>query len=97
MHEARFPVRHELGQPFHAIRLLATRALAQAKEDRDFDDAVNWADLRVISVEYYETDAGTHGYRCYIEEASPSAHKLAAFVHDELLKHGLNVQVVTEW
>jgi len=92
------PMRAELGQPFHAIRKLATEALAMLKQDPGFDDTVNWADLRVVSVEFYETDAATCGYRVYIEEASPGASKFAGAVHEYLLRHGfINVHVVTEW
>lgn len=94
-------MRPELSMPFNLIRHLATEALHEArkvKEAQFSNDAINWGDLKVVQVEVYETDAGTCGYRVYIEEASATAHKLRGFVYEYLREHHVvNCEVVTEW
>jgi hypothetical protein len=61
-------------------------------------DAVNWADLRVVDVEYVETLSGDAYYCALIEEASPSARAFQEAMLDQLRRNDLgDVQVRTEW
>jgi len=90
-----------LALPFNQIRMYATEAINAACKARDagtLEDAVNWADLRVISAEYYEDDGGCVGWRVYIAEASPTAHKFTTFIREFLKEwHLADVEVMTEW
>lgn len=62
------------------------------------DEAVNWADLFCSSAEYRVDDEGHEYYAVKVEEADPSASKLAQYVHAGLKKRGyVNVAVETEW
>lgn len=98
-------MRPALALPFSALRFHATAALQEAKKlhasenGSPFDnDPVNWADLSVHTVEFWESDTGAVGWRVYVSEAGAHAHKLAEFVHEYLTAHGLyGVEVVTEW
>lgn len=61
-------------------------------------DAVNWADLRVVDVEYVQTLEGEEYYCALIEEASPGAHAFQEALLAELRRNDLaDVQVRTEW
>ena len=94
-----------LALPFNAIRFHVSAALREAKHlhasenGSPFDnDPVNWADLSVHTVEYWETDGGTVGYRAYISEAGPSAGRLREYVREYLKARGfMDVDVVMEW
>jgi len=90
-----------LALPFNQIRLCSTDAIAEARKEHAegrLEDAVNWADLRVISVEYWEDDGGCVGWRVIIAEASPTANVFCAFINAYLkYRHLLDVEVVTEW
>jgi hypothetical protein len=94
-------VRPCLSLPFNQIRHYATEAIAAARKvhaEGKLEDAVNWADLRVVSVEYYEDDGGCIGWRVYIEEVSPTASKFQLFIHEYLKAwHLPDVEVRTEW
>lgn len=85
----------EMQQQFERIEKLTEDALKKAKGH--VDDAINWGDLHCCSVEFYQDNHGDSGYRVHIEEASPSASALQMFVYEELKKHGITVDVHTEW
>lgn len=62
------------------------------------EDAVNWADLRVVDVEYVQTLGGEEYYCAVIEEASPSARIFHEAMLDQLRRSDLgDVLVRTEW
>lgn len=97
-------MRTALALPFQALRLHAQQALHDARRRFDSGDeemrgaAVNWADLSVHTVEFWECDTGDVGWRIYISEASPTAHALSDHVRTYLSASGFNgVEVVTEW
>lgn len=68
-------------------------------DERYLMGAINWGDLSCCDVE--ERKSVLHGSTMIavtIEEASPDAHGLIAFVGKYLDAHGYpNVYVVTEW
>ena len=94
-------MRPSLGLPFNLIRVATTNAIAAAREahvNNKLEDAVNWADLRVVSVEFYETDSGYVGWRVLIAEVSPTASNFQRFIHEYLTTQGLrDVEVITDW
>lgn len=97
-------MRPALGLPFNALRFHASAALRDARRRFDSGDeamgcaAVNWADLSVHMVEFWESDTGAVGWRVYVSEASPTAHALTAHVAAYLKAQGLpDVEVVAEW
>jgi len=90
-----------LALPFQHIRQHTQEAIHRAHVAMlggELDDSVNWADLRVIGVEFFETDVGTVGWRVIIAEASPTATKFRDYVSAYLASQHLSeVEVVTEW
>ena len=68
------------------------------KERHNIDGAVNWADLRCVSTEFYVAGNGDHGYRAYIEEASSTAAGLHTYVYRKLAERGYKaVEIRTAW
>ena len=60
-------------------------------------NAVNYGDVRCISVEYYIDDEGDSGIRATFSEADPSASKFKKYIYDGFVSRGYNVEVATEW
>ena len=88
------------------VRLEAVEELiAEAQKHRAvFDEGagrgsgVNWADLRAVDVEHWQRDDGDGGYRVYVEEVSPTAEKLPAFLQAGLADRGIeNTAIVCKW
>lgn len=68
----------------------------QAREQ--IGGAVNWASLRCWQVEEWRDQDGAHGFRVWVEEASPHADELQSYVRTSLRERGWkNCEVVTEW
>lgn len=71
------------------------------RKRKTIDEAVNWADLHVVTVEHvtelYREEI-TERYRVWIEEAAPDCIELTYFIREHLAKHGFSgVEVRTEW
>jgi len=88
------------------VRLVAVEELiAEAQQDKSAFDGeagrgsgVNWADLRAVDVEHWVRDDGDSGYRVYVEEVSPTAEKLPAFLQAGLADRGIeNTAIVCKW
>lgn len=84
------------------ISEVSRRLLEEIKEDqklcpKEYNEyCVNWADLRVVDVEYYECLSGEIGYRVYISEAN--CEKLSRALESKLIQLGFtSVEVRTEW
>jgi hypothetical protein len=59
---------------------------------------INWADLRCVQAERYETDEGDIGYRAIISEAAPDAYALHMHLSTRMAEQGIfDVEIVTEW
>jgi hypothetical protein len=91
-------------RPFKEIEFLANQALTQASIDHQIElykhswdkEAINWADLKVVDIEYFEGMSGATGYRVYIEEGQ--SPKLEGFVAQYLKDSGYpDIEVRTEW
>ncbi len=59
-------------------------------------DAVNWADLGCIDVSLVLTDPEP-SWRATVSEAAPGSRELIAYLHDEMMKLGFDVEIATEW
>jgi len=89
------------------VRLLALREATEAalltahrvrRHGRFKNEAVNWADLGVVTTEIYVEDDGSTGWRVYIEEASPTAAALCDYIAEKLAKAGFaDIEVISEW
>lgn len=82
------------------IRELVSEALAAATVNRaHIDGAINWGELYCSSVQQIEDHDGDCWRRVVVEEASPTASSLKAFIKSFLYEHGVRewVEVVTEW
>jgi len=88
------------------VRLVAVEELIEeAHQDKSaFDEGagrgsgVNWGDLRAVDVEHWVRDDGDSGYRVYVEEVSPTAEKLPAFLQAGLADRGIeNTAIVCKW
>jgi hypothetical protein len=82
-----------------ALRDAADRACDQAYQSREhIDDAINWGDLACVKATKWVDDEGNEGYAVLIEEASPDATELCAYVSAKLFDAGfVDVEVLTEW
>ena len=86
-----------------ALEVEAEKACrAACRKRKAMQDAVNWADLHVVSVEQvaqlYRGELQPGFFRVNIEEASPEAYELGQYVVDYLAKRGFpDVEVRTEW
>ncbi|MBY0548685.1 MAG: hypothetical protein K2W95_15550 [Candidatus Obscuribacterales bacterium] len=88
---------HQERRLLHLIKVLAGQALFKAFKTVDVKSwCVNWADIKVVDVEYHETLNGESGYRAWISEAN--SPELEHYVHQYLTDHACpNVEVKTEW
>jgi len=84
---------------FGLIRTAAEAAIAEAKTIRgEFEDAINWADLRCVRVCHWTDDTGDSGYTAEIEEASPGALEFRRWIEESIENDiGIIVEVITEW
>lgn len=69
-------------------------AVIDGIDANDIEDAVNWGDLSCTDVSVSLMD-GT--WCATVEEASPDAANLAAYIHNELQHFGHDVWVRCEW
>lgn len=96
--DMRLAVPHERISPQGLARLANAACEAAVEQCRSIDGPVNWGALECVAAEWYEADNGACGYRVYLEEASPAAHALQAFIAEWLAARGVdNVVVVTDW
>ena len=84
---------------FSLLRNAAETALADAKTIKnDFDDAINWGDLRCVRVLHWEDDSGDSGFTVEIEEAAPDAGEFRRWIAESIEENtGISAEVVTEW
>jgi len=84
---------------FAILRDATEKAIANAKNIKeDFDDAINWADLRCARVFYWVDDYGDGGFTVEIEEASPDAWELRRWIEEAIKNETeMPVEVITEW
>jgi hypothetical protein len=86
-----------------ALEVEAEKACRAAyRKRKTMQDAVNWADLHVVSVEQvaqlYRGELQPGFFRVWIEEAAPDSYLLCQYVIDYLAKRGFpDVEVKTEW
>ena len=85
-------------EQFRRLREETEKALVRARRQRKkIGGAVNWADLGVVCCEFIVSDSEETYYRVTVEEVSPDARELCAFLETALLKAGLKAQVLSEW
>ena len=84
---------------FELLRNATERAICEAQEIRnEFDDAVNWADLRCTRIFYWTDDSGDCGFTLEIEEVDPSSWTFGRWVAEAVEKEtGITVEVNCEW
>jgi hypothetical protein len=72
--------------------------LAEITPEMFPNEAINWGDLRCAEACYViaETHSEDH-YAVEIEEASPDAQHIRAYVREKLADLGWDVYVVTAW
>lgn len=84
-------------EEMETIKLVANQAIKDA-DSNDFKEAINWGDLSVVDVRWFESLEGNSGYEVSIEEASPDCHKFRAYIRDVLKGYGFpDVEIKTEW
>ena len=84
---------------FETLRTATEQAIKEARlVSIDFDDPINWADLRCVRVVQWIDDSGDGGITVEIEEASPDASEFHRWIQENIKERtGFNVSVVTEW
>lgn len=90
---------HRRRRDLQELKADADAVLSSARQAREsIGGAVNWSSLRCWQAEEWHDQDGTHGFRVWIEEASPHADELQSYVRTSLRERGWkNVEVVTEW
>ena len=81
------------------LRDAAELAINDARSvSEDFDDPINWEDLRCVRVVHWVDDSMDSGFTVEIEEASPDASKFRRWIKENIKERtGLDVNVITEW
>ncbi len=94
------PILEETMQPRLQALLDATnQAIETARTQvRDFDEAINWGDLRCVTAEYSVDQDGCGTFKTMIEEAAPDCPVFHDFIQERLMAAGFpDVLVTTEW
>jgi hypothetical protein len=78
------------------IHTAASSALDDAKL-AEFRSAINWGDLGVVDIRYWQALNGASGWEVLIEEASPDAVDLQEFVRERMsIEYGIDREIVIE-
>lgn len=82
---------------FSALRNAAETAIAAAEKIKhEFDDAINWADLRCVRVFHWTDDSGNSGFVVEIEEAAPDSGEFCRWISESIEEDtGITAEVTT--
>ena len=78
------------------IKQLVNTLIKEAYENRhNFNEAINWGDLKCIEVTPYSLE---EGYYIIIDEAAPECPEFQQWIENEMWeRHSIDVAVSTEW